>query len=64
MNKSKFIMPRFVEPEDLQKQMVQGNVLTWNLNSGDKLSDNIPSVAVLVRFKDASRIDECVGERV
>ena len=58
IKKSKSNMPRFVE--DLQKHMVQGNVLTWNLNSGDKLSDNVPSVAVLVRFKDASRIDECL----
>ena len=51
-------MPRFIG--DIQNKMINGDVLAWNINAGDCLNTDVPSVAVLIRFKDATRIDECV----
>ena len=52
------LMPRFIG--DIQNKMINGDVLAWNLNAGDCPNTDVPSVAVLIRFKDAARIDECV----
>ena len=62
-NKKLSITPRFADY--LQEHMLQQHILTWNLNSGACHGDGFvaastPFVAVLVRFKDASRIDECL----
>ena len=52
------LMPRLIG--DIQNKMINGDVLAWNPNAGDCLNTDVPSVAVLIRFKDAARIDECV----